>query len=159
LALPDAIGLGGRLDPADRWHAEGGQYEASAPVFDEPVWRRRPRQPAASQRQAGSENARPADSFDPRPAYLFDGLEVETADRLHQEIPAPGTGQGARFQPFVLRVGALASWPPNPLLRAPADAGRSGVTENPDRSGLAAWYRPCPGSLTMKWLVSPRLDQ
>lgn len=165
LALPAAIGLGRDSDPADRWHAEGGQYEASAPVFDGPVWRRRPRQPAAAgrfvptaSRKAGSENTRPADSFDPRPAYLFDGLEAETADRLHPEIPAPGTGQGARFQPFVLRVGALASWPPNPLLRASVDAGRPGLSDNPEQNGLGAWYRPCPGSLTMSWQVSPRLD-
>ena len=162
LALPDGIGLGGHLDPADGWHAEGGQYEAGAPMFGGPVWRRRARRPAAGgtgRRDAETENARPADSFDPRPAYRFGGLDEATADRLGPELPHPGAAQEIRFEPFVLRVGDLDPWPPNPLLRAPAEAGRPRLRDNRDRSGLAAWYRPCPGIVTMRWLVSPRLEE
>ena len=167
LALLAAISVGGGSDPVGGWHPEGGQYEAAGLMFDGPVWRRRPRQPAfaeaftpgAGSRQANAENMRPADSFDPRPAYLFDGLEAETAGLLDLEIPVPGAGQAIRFQPFLLRVGGLAPWPPNPLLRDAAGAGRPGRLGHPELSGLAAWYRPCPGNLTMRWLVSPRLDQ
>lgn len=163
LALPAAIGVGGGSDPVGGWHPEGGQYEAGAPMFDGPVWRRRPRRPGSAKafipeaggHQAGAENMRPADSFDPRPAHQFHGLEAEMAGL--PDLAAPGAGGAIRFQPFLLRVGGFAPWPPNPLLRA--EAGRPGRPMHAEQSGLAAWYRPCPGRLTMSWLVSPRLDQ
>ena len=75
---------------------------------------------------------------------MGDGLTFEL------ELGAPPLALG----PFIARLGHLAPWPPNPLLR-PADDREIAATQG---RPLAAWYLPREGHSIMSWLISPPLE-
>ncbi len=149
LALPGPIAA--RLDP-DRsaaWHAEGGEYRRARDGRAEGLWRRRRRQ-GAGQPDLTRENRRPADSFDPEPAFLFEPMHD-----LACQIELGGNRVEVAFRPFVARLARLRPWPPDGPERLAEAAVESPV---PAASRLAAWFAPCDADLTMSWQVSPPLD-
>ena len=142
LAVAGEIGPA-REDAGDGWHAEGGRYARAPGPSAGASWLRR-RRPCRSR---DDDDLRPADQFDPRAVYRFEGMDNNLAFDLG---PA---AQPLPLKPLIARLAYLAPWPINPLLRQPKSGGPSVAEGRP----LAAWFEPCPDRCTMTWQISPPL--
>ncbi|MEM7222581.1 MAG: hypothetical protein AAF495_06360 [Pseudomonadota bacterium] len=141
LAVPGTI-AGGR--EASLWHAEGGRYQRRLGGDPGAKWLRR----RQAWRETDDDDRRPTDQFDPRAAYRLAGLGEALAFEL-----APGISPLA-LTPFIARLGHLAPWPPNPLLRLDQPTLDTGAQGRP----LAAWFQPCADRSVMSWEISPPLN-
>lgn len=147
LALPGSIAQRRDPDPSTAWHAEGGEYRRARDGRSEGLWRRRP---GPGRPDLARENRRPADSFDPLPACLF-----EPMGDLACRLELGGNRVKVPFRPFVARLGRLRPWPPNGPERLAEAVALGGPA--PAASRLAAWFAPCDADLTMTWRLSPPL--